>query len=269
MHITSVTAVLAAAIALSIVGPALAKETDPRISAAFAPQVAACWSMPSETSVVHPILKAELNRDGSVKAVSVANHSEEPVFKVYAETARRAVLRCSPYDLSAFADKYEDWRELTLNFEANTDLGPPKWQNKATGATSLLPNFTSGGRVGNGLTQQATSWDGRDVMVMFMCVPEEKPDGFAIGVDFGVGRDQTKAQRVTMMYGETTDKRKYQRIVEYVGFEGKEAADHLRRMADAKGYLEFAGENGHSALFRFDDMKNEYRTFLDLCGLDG
>ncbi len=262
------TAAISAAFLMAfLAGQSQAKEPDPRVSAALAPQIASCWTVAAEPPVVLPILNAQLERDGSVKSVVVANHSEDPSFAVYAEAARRAVLRCAPFDLAEFADSYEDWRELTLNFSSDNGSEQSKRQNRETGVTSLMPQFSSGGRVANGIAQQATSWDGRETMVMFMCVPEEKPNGFAIGVDFGVGRDQTQPQNVTMMYGQTTEKRKYTRVAEYLGFEGAAAAKHLKAMGDAKGYLEFASENGHSAFFKFDDMQNELGQFLKLCDL--
>ncbi len=256
-----------AVFAAFLAGQSEAKEPDPAISAAFVPQIASCWTTPSETPVVMPILSAQLERDGSLKSVAVLNHSEDPAFKVYAEAARRAVLRCAPFNLTKFADRYDDWRELTLNFSSDNAFDPPKRQNKETGVTSLMPNFQSGGRTANGFAQQAVSWDDRELMVMFLCLPKDRKSGFAIGVDFGVGRDQTQPQNVTMMYGQTTDKRHYERVGEYLGFEGSEAAKHLKAMADAKGYLEFASETGHSAFFKFEDMHNEFGQFLEMCDL--
>lgn len=248
-------------------GVAHADDADKdRMQAALAQQIASCWTPPPDFPVVAPILRTQLNEDGSVKDVVIANHSQDPAFKPHAESARRAILRCAPFDMKAFAGRYEDWRELTVNFSMSDGFAPPKWQNRTAGVTTLMPSFQHNGKPASAIAVQSTSWDNRDVMVLFTCFPENKPDGVAIGIDFGVGRDQTRPQTVTMMYGETTDTRDYLRIAEYLGFEGRDAAQHIARLADASGYLEFSGENGMSAFFKLDDIKNDYRKFLEICG---
>jgi TolA protein len=82
-------------------------------------QIQACWSPPAGVAdakdlivVVHLLLK----QDGSLAAEpAVTNRSSNPLFRVAAESATRAIRRCQPYRLPIA--KYEVWKDVEVNFD--------------------------------------------------------------------------------------------------------------------------------------------------------
>jgi len=84
-----------------------------------------CWSipieMPEDDSLVVKV-KISLRRDGSLmKPAEVIDHQRmndpsQKHFRVLAESALRAVIRCDPIKTPSI-DKYEDWKTLQLNFD--------------------------------------------------------------------------------------------------------------------------------------------------------
>lgn len=93
-------------------------------------QIAQCWSPP--VGAPHPdqlIVSFELylNPDGSVAqppqlaGSSVAAASGDPFMRAAAEAARRAIYTCAPYRLPA--DRYNQWRDITLNFDPRQMVG--------------------------------------------------------------------------------------------------------------------------------------------------
>ncbi len=94
---------------------------------AFKQQVQKCWSPPTggikaEELIVS--LRIALNKDGTVQGApkvvgkSVYRNTFE---KIATESAIRAVIRCQPYRLPI--DKYERWRDTTLNFNPKEMFG--------------------------------------------------------------------------------------------------------------------------------------------------
>jgi hypothetical protein len=91
-------------------------------------QIQQCWSVPAgardaENLVVK--IKIFLNTDGSLsKAPEVvgSNRSGDPFYRTAAESARRAVLKCQPLK-NLPAEKYSNWREITLTFNPREMLG--------------------------------------------------------------------------------------------------------------------------------------------------
>ena len=84
-----------------------------------------CWSipigMPEDDSLVVKV-KISLRPDGSLmKPPEVTDHQRmnkpsQKYFKVLAESALRAVRRCDPIKTPA-VERYDDWKELQLNFD--------------------------------------------------------------------------------------------------------------------------------------------------------
>ena len=67
-------------------------------------------------------LQIELNPDGSVSGQPVVmNSSSAPFFRAASDSARRAVLRCQPYQLPAA--KYDTWRQVIVNFDPREMFG--------------------------------------------------------------------------------------------------------------------------------------------------
>ena len=69
-------------------------------------------------------VKINLDRDGKVNAIKMLDHVRmntpgQEKFRVFADSARRAIQLCSP--LSLPKDKYSAWKELVLNF-STTDF---------------------------------------------------------------------------------------------------------------------------------------------------
>ncbi|MDA1097622.1 MAG: hypothetical protein O2967_01450 [Proteobacteria bacterium] len=91
-------------------------------------QIEKCWSIPAgardaENLVVR--IKIFLNTDGSLsKAPEIvgSNQSGDPFYRTAAESARRAVLKCQPLR-NLPAEKYSNWREITLTFNPREMLG--------------------------------------------------------------------------------------------------------------------------------------------------
>ena len=91
-------------------------------------QIQQCWSIPAgardaENLVVR--IKVFLNSDGSLsKAPEIVGGSgaSDPFYRTAAESARRAILKCSPLK-NLPAAKYARWREITLTFNPRDMLG--------------------------------------------------------------------------------------------------------------------------------------------------
>jgi len=93
-------------------------------------QIRECWSPP--VGAPHPqelVVEFELflNRDGSVaqppqlSAASQSAVGRDSFTRAAAEAARRAIYTCAPYKLPA--DRYDDWRDITLNFDPTHMMG--------------------------------------------------------------------------------------------------------------------------------------------------
>ena len=94
-------------------------------------QIQQCWSIPAgardaENLVVR--IKVFLNSDGSLSKPpeivggGSGGGASDPFFRTAAESARRAVLKCSPLK-NLPPDKYAQWREITLTFNPRDMLG--------------------------------------------------------------------------------------------------------------------------------------------------
>ena len=83
-------------------------------------QVERCWNIPAgaeDGDSLRVSVKFRLDRSGSVDGPIdiVSGGGASGVQRAAAESARRAVARCSPYNLPA--DKYDSWSEVVVNFD--------------------------------------------------------------------------------------------------------------------------------------------------------
>ncbi len=79
-----------------------------------------CWNKPvgvEDTPGLTVTIKMKLNQDGSIQGDPqvTAGGGGSGLARTVAESARRAVLRCAPYNLPA--DKYDAWSEVIANFD--------------------------------------------------------------------------------------------------------------------------------------------------------
>jgi hypothetical protein len=89
--------------------------------AAVVKEVRSCWTVPSDqpvegSDIVH--LRVNLAIDGSVTGrpeVTDTERMAEPAFRVLAESAISAVLRCQPYGLPR--TKYQLWKVVVMEFD--------------------------------------------------------------------------------------------------------------------------------------------------------
>lgn len=79
-----------------------------------------CWTVPAGLSEVEDMrvtITMNLAKDGAIEGkVDVkATGGQERTRRAFAESARRAVLRCAPYNLPK--DKYDTWSQVVVNFD--------------------------------------------------------------------------------------------------------------------------------------------------------
>lgn len=92
-------------------------------------QIERCWSFPAGAAYAEDLivtLRIRLNRDGSVDGrpeivESVRYRLGDSFFRVAADSAVRAVMRCQPFSLPA--QKYDDWRSVEVQFDPRYLLG--------------------------------------------------------------------------------------------------------------------------------------------------
>jgi len=83
-------------------------------------QIARCWTLPVGIEGLRDMvvqLRIQVRPDRSVQRVTIEDQTrieQETTFRAVAESARRAVERCSPLDLPA--DKYALWRDIMMSF---------------------------------------------------------------------------------------------------------------------------------------------------------
>ena len=94
------------------------------LEAAIRSQIAPCWNPPiggADVKKMTVVLRIELQRDGSVigrptvVSQTGATAGNADYARAFAETARRAVLRCSPLKLPP--EMFEAWKSFELNFD--------------------------------------------------------------------------------------------------------------------------------------------------------
>jgi len=91
-------------------------------------KVESCWNVPVGARDAGDLLveiRVVLNRDGSVISADIvdsARASADTFYRAAAESARRAVRTCSPFN-ELPADRYDIWQTLTLRFNPKEMLG--------------------------------------------------------------------------------------------------------------------------------------------------
>lgn len=90
-------------------------------------QIYKCWNIPAGAKdardLVVPI-RVRLQPDGTVIGADIVDslrYSTDSFYRAAADSARRAVLLCSP--LKAPPSKYDSWKEMTLRFNPKDMLG--------------------------------------------------------------------------------------------------------------------------------------------------
>jgi hypothetical protein len=87
-------------------------------------QFLVCWTMPAGAKDAHTLaarIRIELQPDGTVQSAALVSdqmgrYNSEPFFRAAADSALRAVHRCSPIK-NLPPDKYNSWRSMELNFD--------------------------------------------------------------------------------------------------------------------------------------------------------
>ena len=72
-----------------------------------------------------PVVRVSLMPDGTVSgSPTIANDQSSPAFRAMADSALRAVRKCSPFKIPAqFAPFYNDWKDWTVTFDPKEMLG--------------------------------------------------------------------------------------------------------------------------------------------------
>jgi hypothetical protein len=83
-------------------------------------QIGGCWNLPGGVDGIEDMvvrLRIQVHPDRTVLSVAIDDQdrlARDPTFRAVAESARRAVDRCSPLNLPV--DKYAVWRDIVMNF---------------------------------------------------------------------------------------------------------------------------------------------------------
>jgi hypothetical protein len=88
-------------------------------------QISPCWSPPIGVQGAADLavqLRLALNLDGTLtRPPDILTSGSGLAYLAAADAARRAVLRCQPYELPA--EKYDAWRDIKVNFDPREMLG--------------------------------------------------------------------------------------------------------------------------------------------------
>ncbi len=90
-------------------------------------QIQRCWNVPIGAEGIEDVVvevSVAMNPDGSVLRARIVDGSRlqgDSTYRVVAESARTAVLKCSPLRMPA--KKYEQWREMILTFNPKEMFG--------------------------------------------------------------------------------------------------------------------------------------------------
>ena len=107
-----------------------ARRNQARIEQMIRQKVQRCWSIPVGVKDIEEMsvkIRLKLRPDGSMlgppKYVNAGdlNAPGREYFRTFAESARRAVQRCAPYDLPV--DLYDSWDDIVFNFDAGAMVG--------------------------------------------------------------------------------------------------------------------------------------------------
>jgi colicin import membrane protein len=86
-----------------------------------------CWSPPPTPPGDKYVaeISVEFAADGSLAGQpKLINPPSDPAWRAYAESARRAVLKCNPLKIpQQYSPFFEEWRSKTVHFDPDNELG--------------------------------------------------------------------------------------------------------------------------------------------------
>ena len=114
--------------AASATGPKLNPSQKDQIGSLIKDQLAQCWSPPAgvaDGAALKPVVRVSMLPDGTVTgSPTIINDQSSPAFRAMADSAVRAVRKCSPFKIPAqFAPFYNDWKDWTVTFDPKDMLG--------------------------------------------------------------------------------------------------------------------------------------------------
>lgn len=233
------------------------------------------WNRPVESPAIGPRIRIRLSRDGSLDGPpEIENPSDDPVFIVYAESARRAILRAAPFDLASQGQTYEQWKSVVLPFlseaeQATAQQAPasaPESEDAPTDV-NLLQNFTAIGMEVHVITFYKELEDGTPAVAMGACGVGANEGSFVLGVDFGQGPTWTQPETVDVRFGSYRRSHRMEFLREYLNVEGPSAKAAIAELVTSRGDLTFSGPRGLTLSFNLDDAGEELAGLKGLCKL--
>ena len=108
----------------------LRREAENALIESVREQVVPCWHIPGgskDAQKMKIMVRIKLNRDGTLiagfpRVVDKFRFKTDRSFRVVAESAIRALHRCSPLDLPY--REYKFWNDITFNFDPSEALAP-------------------------------------------------------------------------------------------------------------------------------------------------
>ena len=86
-----------------------------------------CWSPPPPPPGDKYVAQIRVEFDGQGALTGqplLANPPSDPAWRAYAESARRAVLKCNPLHIPPqYAPFYDEWRTKLIHFDPDTEQG--------------------------------------------------------------------------------------------------------------------------------------------------
>ena len=87
-------------------------------------KLASCWNIDTGAKGIKDMqikIKTTLSQEGNISSVEILNNnSTSSSFQAVAESAKRALIICSPYSLPK--DMYEDWKSIIFTFYPNKKM---------------------------------------------------------------------------------------------------------------------------------------------------
>ena len=87
-------------------------------------KLASCWNIDTGAKGIKDMqikIKATLSQEGNVNSVEILNNDfASSSFNAVADSAKRALIICSPYNLPK--DMYEDWKSIIFTFYPNKKM---------------------------------------------------------------------------------------------------------------------------------------------------
>lgn len=224
-----------------------------------------CWLPAKGMPIDVPRIGAQFSKDGAVIGTpKVLNDREDPHFRSHAESAVRAILRCSPYkELSDHPESHDEWKDVVLNF-ASEGQGVEDQGDVDEDVSAMVQESTLNGQT-HVLNFMDTEPDGRETMMMVLC--DQDPSKMAAGsVDFGVGARWNATETVSISVDGSNPKPfSMQSEAEYLVGEGKEIWSLMKRAVGQKSKVSFSGPDGLKADFDLSQRPGHVEMIERLC----